>query len=99
MAEGREAATAAKTRALFIPVRDCFWEQEVLVGRRQRSERRVARASSQHRHGRMLSVLVRVEAVWLVDNCNPRIWPRWSKSMDDDGPVRDAQVYESIRDM
>lgn len=46
------AATTAKTRALFVPERDCFWEQEV-----------VARALSQHRHGRMLMILVRVEAV------------------------------------
>jgi hypothetical protein len=42
--EGIEAAMAAKTTALFIPERDCFWEQEVVVGRRQGSERRVARA-------------------------------------------------------
>ena len=50
--EAAAATTTAKTRALFVPERDCFWEQEV-----------VARALSQHRHGRMLMILVRVEAV------------------------------------
>jgi hypothetical protein len=31
--DGTEAAMTAKTTALFIPERDCFWEQEVMAGR------------------------------------------------------------------
>jgi hypothetical protein len=47
----------------------------------------------------MLSICVRVEAVWLVDKSSARKWPWWTKVIDDNGPVRDAQLHESIRDM
>jgi hypothetical protein len=98
--DGTEAAMTAKTTALFIPERDCFWEQEVMAGRGQDSEGRAARAWWQHWHGRMLSICVRVEAVWLVDKSSPRMRAWWSKGIDDDdGPVGDAQLHESIRDM